>query len=116
MAGTGNRKNREAGGLASMPAMCGNPNQCAAAFKVLSDANRVKIIRALISGPRSVGRIAEATGLGPHRVSHHLGRMRLAGLVDCDRDGKSIIYRIGDRVAGEAGIDLGCCLIKFREL
>ena len=96
--------------------MCLNPDQCAHMMKVLSDPNRIKIVRTLIGGPSSVSGVSEKTGLDAHRISHHLGRMRLAGLVECVRDGRSIIYRISERVSSPHGIDLGCACIMFRSL
>ena len=85
-------------------------------MKTLSDPSRIRIVRALISGPSSVSRLATRTGLSVHRLSHHLGRMRLSGLVACTRDGRRIVYRIADDVAAENGIDLGCARILFRPL
>lgn len=97
-------------------AVCCNPDDCAAAMKILADPNRIRIVRALVGGPRNVGEVAQATGLTPHRVSHHLGRMRPAGLVEARRDGRSIIYAIHPRVATAGGLDLGCSRILFRSL
>jgi ArsR family transcriptional regulator len=97
-------------------ALCCNPDDCAAAMKSLADPNRIRIIRALVDGPRNVGDIASAAGLSHHRVSHHLSRMRLARLVEARRDGRTIIYRIHPRVATRGGLDLGCSRILFRAL
>ena len=96
--------------------LCRNPDDCAHMMKILSDANRIKIVRALISGPSHVGSISERTGLSVHRISHHLGRMRLARLVAATRDGRNIVYRIADSVATAGGVDLGCACIIFRPL
>ena len=96
--------------------MCCNPDECAAAMKVLADPNRIRIIRALVGGPRRVGQVAVAACLPPHRVSHHLGRMRLAGLVETRREGRFVVYRIHARVATPGGLDLGCSRILFRTL
>ena len=83
-------------------------------MKVLSETPRLLIVRALIPGPRCVGAIAEQTKLTPARVSHHLGRMRLAGVVECSREGQTVVYRINPRIALPEGLDLGCCRILFR--
>lgn len=96
--------------------MCTEPGSCAAAMKALADTNRLKIIRALVGGPLNVTQISEKTGLAQHRVSHHLGRMRPAGLVECDRDGRKVVYRINAGIATDWGLDLGCCCIMFRKL
>jgi len=96
--------------------MCANPDECAQIMKVLSDPNRIKIIRALISGTLNVSTISSRTELSVHRISHHLGRMRLSGLVQSTREGRSIVYRIADSVAVKGGLDLGCACILFRPL
>ncbi len=85
-------------------------------MKVLSEAPRLAIIRALIHGPRNVSAISEATDLPQARASHHLGRMRLAGVVECSRKGQAVVYRIAARIARSDGIDLGCCRIRFRKI
>ena len=85
-------------------------------MKVLSEASRLLIIRALIQGPHHVAAIAEQTGLTPARVSHHLARMRLAGVVEHAREGQTVVYRIAPRIARPEGLDLGCCCIQFRSL
>ena len=95
---------------------CCVPQQCAGIMKVLSEAPRLLNIRALIPGPCHVAAIAEQTGLTPARVSHHLGRMRLAGVVECSREGQTVVYQIADRIAAHDGLDLGCCRIHFRKL
>jgi predicted transcriptional regulator len=98
------------------PGMCRTPDECAEAMKTLSDPNRIRIVRALIAGPANVSEVAARAGLSVHRVSHHLGRMRLAGLVSCTRDGRKMIYRIAEKVGTEHGLDLGFCQVQFRPL
>lgn len=85
-------------------------------MKVLSDATRLRIIRALIGGPQNVSAIAAATGLDQPRVSHHLAKMRLAGLVTRDRDGRSLVYQINPDIHSRNSLDIGCCQISFRPL
>ena len=96
--------------------MCSCVTDCAATLKVLADTNRVLIVRALIGRALCVNDICETAGLPQQRVSHHLGRMRLAGIVEAERDGRNVIYRISPRIAAEDGLDLGCCRIAFRRL
>ena len=96
--------------------MCLNPLECAEAMKALSDPNRIKLIRALIGRERTVSEISRVTGLAPSRVSHHLGRMRLAGLVESVRNGRTVVYSVSKRIATEWGLDLGCSCIMFRKL
>jgi len=95
-------------------AVCSCITDCAEMLKVLADPNRLTVVRALNHGPANVGDLSKATGLPAQRISHHLGIMRLAGLVTCERDGRTVVYRIHRDIACEAGLDLGCCRITFR--
>lgn len=53
-----------------------------AALKALSDASRLRIVGLLAGGKRlSVEELADALGLAPGTVVHHLKRLREAGLV-----------------------------------
>lgn len=85
-------------------------------MKVLSDTTRLQIVRALIGGPQNVSAIAAATGLGQPRVSHHLARMRTAGLLSRERVGRNLIYRIHPGIAAGNCLDFGCCQVSFRKL
>jgi DNA-binding transcriptional ArsR family regulator len=96
--------------------MCLNPDECATAMMTLTDSNRLRIIRALLVSRRNVGEIAKITGLNIHRVSHHLGIMRLVGLVEPSRQGRNIVYNINPRILTKHGVDLGCLYITFRGL
>ena len=65
-------------------------------FQALSDLTRVKVIFALTQGERSVNEIATIAGASPSSVSHHLRRLRDAGLVEYHRHGNQIFYSIED--------------------
>jgi DNA-binding transcriptional ArsR family regulator len=65
-------------------------------FQALSDLTRVKVIFALTHGERSVNEIAVMVGASPSSVSHHLRRLRDAGLVEFHRHGNQIFYSIED--------------------
>jgi len=96
--------------------MCLNPDECAKAMMTLSDPTRLRIIRTLLDNKRNVSEIAKITSLNIHRVSHHLGIMRLVGLVEPSRHGRNIVYNINPRISTKQGLDLGCCYITFRRL
>jgi ArsR family transcriptional regulator len=64
-------------------------------FKLLADETRLKILDML--GRRKelcVRDIWEKLGQSQPAVSHHLGLLRMAGLVDTRHEGKHIYYRI----------------------
>lgn len=66
-------------------------------FKVLGSASRLRLLLLLEQEPRTVGSLADATGLSQPLVSQHLRTLRLAGLVVASRSGKEAIYRVADR-------------------
>jgi|SRR5579872_1118605 len=63
----------------------------------LADPIRLRIVRLLADGPRSVGEIVEHLALSQSRVSNHLACLKWCGYVDARREGRSIIYRLTDR-------------------
>lgn len=71
-------------------------------FRALGDPTRVRILKILMGdGPRSVGELVEETGASQSRVSTHLGCLKWCGLVASMRDGKRVIYSIGDHRVAE---------------
>ena len=62
--------------------------------QVLTEPKRLKLLHALRDGERSVGDLAQATGVSYTNVSQHLSSMRDVGLVATRRDGTTIFYRL----------------------
>ncbi len=62
--------------------------------KALSDVNRLRIVRRLARGEASVSELIEHVGLSQPLVSWHLGRLRLAGLVETRRSGRETVIRL----------------------
>ncbi|HZQ07275.1 MAG TPA: metalloregulator ArsR/SmtB family transcription factor [Anaerolineae bacterium] len=65
-------------------------------FQALSDLTRVKVVFALTGGERNVNDIADLVGASPSAVSHHLRRLKDAGLVTFHRHGNQVFYSIED--------------------
>jgi DNA-binding transcriptional ArsR family regulator len=65
-------------------------------FAMLATPVRVHILWLLAHGGQDVGTLAENTGQTLATVSHHLGKLKLAGLVRDQRDGKRRIYVAAD--------------------
>ena len=65
-------------------------------LKTLSSPRRLEILHALASGPIEVGRLATKIGATQPNVSQHLAVLRSAGLVDAERDGREVRYRLSD--------------------
>jgi DNA-binding transcriptional ArsR family regulator len=64
----------------------------AAVFGLLSTPVRVHIVWLLANGDRDVGTLAEETGQSLATVSHHLGKLKLAGLVRAVSRGRHRVY------------------------
>jgi DNA-binding transcriptional ArsR family regulator len=70
-------------------------------FTALSDPTRRKILEFLREGDLSSGEIAERLPIGKPAVSHHLGKLKAAGLVTTEREGQSIVYSLNTTVFQE---------------
>jgi DNA-binding transcriptional ArsR family regulator len=71
-------------------------NSAVEAFRMLSDATRLRLMWQLSSGELDVNSLSEAVGVARPSVSQHLAKLRLAGLVDTRRDGRRVLYRARD--------------------
>lgn len=98
----------------SMP----SPFECAKVLKAMAHEARLRILRLLFQGERSVGEIAEALGVEQSQISHHLAILRAARLVEDERQGKRIANRlhpqVHDSFSSGGLLDLGCCTVEFR--
>jgi len=65
-------------------------------LKTLASPRRLQILHRLFDGPCEVGRLATELGLSQPNVSQHLAVMRSAGLVEAERDGREVRYRLTD--------------------
>jgi DNA-binding transcriptional ArsR family regulator len=65
-------------------------------LKVLASPRRIEILHILAEGPCEVGRLAVLVGATQPNVSQHLAVMRTAGVVDAERDGREVRYRLSD--------------------
>jgi DNA-binding transcriptional ArsR family regulator len=68
----------------------------AATFGLLAASVRLELLWLLSHGERDVGTLASAVGESIATVSHHLGKLKLAGLVTARRAGKHQIYAAAD--------------------
>jgi DNA-binding transcriptional ArsR family regulator len=65
-------------------------------LKVLASPRRLEILHRLAAGPVEVGRLAVELGASQPNVSQHLAIMRSAGMVETERDGREVRYRLAD--------------------
>jgi ArsR family transcriptional regulator len=96
------------------------PERCARLLRAVADPERLRIIACLRAGPKHVSDLAAALGAEVVNVSHHLGVLRQAGLVQDEKQGRFVLYRLHPHVfqptAGSEGgdcLDFGCCRIEI---
>lgn len=90
---------------------------CADQLKALSEPLRLRIIDILRHGEMTVGDIAEFLETEVVTVSHHLKILKYAGLVEVQREGRFMIYKLRADLLQKAGsgsqyLNLGCCRIE----
>jgi DNA-binding transcriptional ArsR family regulator len=65
-------------------------------LKVLASPVRLEILHRLANGPIDVGRLAGEIGTSQPHASQHLAILRAAGLVEAERRGREMHYRLAD--------------------
>ena len=96
---------------------------CARYLKALSEPDRLKIVQCLQDGPKNVSELAAILGRELVNVSHHLGVLRNAGLVQDEKQGKYVVYSLHPSLLakkrktgqGTEILDLGCCRLEWGE-
>ena len=64
--------------------------------RTLAHPLRIAILHLLADGPREVNRLARERDITQPNASQHLSVMRAAGLVESERDGREVLYRLAD--------------------
>jgi DNA-binding transcriptional ArsR family regulator len=68
--------------------------QAADCLKTLSHPMRLRMVEMLLEGEYTVGELAEACGIQNHAASEHLGKMKDRGLLNCERRGRAVYYKV----------------------
>jgi ArsR family transcriptional regulator len=90
-------------------------------LKALQDPDRWRIVLCLRSGPRNVGELSKLIARDLANVSHHLGVLRRAGLVQNAKAGKQVIYSLPPAVyrpgcnPDQDVLHLGCCALVLTD-
>jgi DNA-binding transcriptional ArsR family regulator len=74
----------------------GEVAEAVATLKLLADETRLRIVWNLLHGEHNVNDLAAHLGMRPSAISHHLAKLRLAGVVRTRRDGNHIFYATRD--------------------
>ena len=109
-----------------------NVNQCCRFLGALAEPERLRIVQALMAGPKSVGEVCRALGSPVANTSHHLRQLSAAGLVTGTKRGRFVVYALVPEVfrhqAEEAAaaangqppatpardvLDFGCCQLDL---
>lgn len=65
-------------------------------FRALSNPLRVEIVRQLSGGECAVHQLVDALDVAQPRISEHLAILRAARLVERERRGREVTYRLTD--------------------
>ena len=65
-------------------------------LRTIANPRRLEILHLLSEGPCEVGRLADHVGISQPNVSQHLAVLRGSGVVEADRDGREVRYRLVD--------------------
>ncbi|HEY2786530.1 MAG TPA: metalloregulator ArsR/SmtB family transcription factor [Fimbriiglobus sp.] len=84
----------------------------AALFAAVAEPTRVLVLHHLTGGPLHVGRLADLVGIPIVNMSHHLGVMRQAGILDDDKKGRRVVYSLRKDIF-DPGDDDHYCILTF---
>ncbi len=65
-----------------------------AVFAALADPTRREVVRRLAAAPSTATELATGVPVSRQAVVKHLGLLERAGLVDAERDGRNVRYRL----------------------
>src|SRR5690242_8029658 len=96
-------------------------DQCSRYLKALAAPDRLKLIQCLLSGPKNVSELTTLLGGEFVNISHHLGVLRHANMVQDEKQGKFVVYSLHPDVLafkktnkqGKQILDLGCCRLEW---
>lgn len=77
------------------------PEALARQFRALGDPTRLRILQALLEGERTVSELVALIRAPQSRISNHLACLKWCRLVEAERRGRQVVYRVLDpRLAG----------------
>jgi rhodanese-related sulfurtransferase len=80
--------------------------QVARIGKVFSSPKRLELIELLCQGEKTVETLARETAISVKLVSAHLRELRTAHLVETERQGKNIYYRLADKSVADLWVQV----------
>jgi ArsR family transcriptional regulator len=87
-------------------------------LQAIAEPSRIRIIDCLRTGAKNVTQLADLLKVEIVNVSHHLGVLRLAGLVEQEKKGRFVVYSLHSKyfstdASNSTLIDLGWCKIEI---
>ncbi len=76
-------------------------------LRALASPHRLRIVHLLGAGPLEVTELAREMSMSQAATSQHLAALRSVGIVEAQRDGRSVRYRLAD-----PGIYAACGLMR----
>jgi rhodanese-related sulfurtransferase len=80
--------------------------QVARIGKVFSSPKRLELIELLCQGEKTVETLARDASISVKLTSSHLRELRLAQLVETERQGKNILYRLADKSVADLWVQV----------
>lgn len=80
----------------SIKVMQRNSQNAANMLKLLANPKRLIVLCHLVKGEKSVGQLAELVELSHSALSQHLAKMRALELVEADKRGQMVYYKINN--------------------
>lgn len=75
----------------------------AGVLAAVGEPTRLQVLYRLADGPHYVGQLADVLGVPMVNLSHHLGVLRQAGLIEDDKDGRRVVYSFRPGVYSRGG-------------
>ncbi len=66
-------------------------------LKVLANENRILILCELIKEPMSVNQLRSKLTISQSGISQHLALLKHHGILDFDKNGQTVVYKIEDK-------------------
>ncbi|MGL6073772.1 MAG: ArsR/SmtB family transcription factor [Fimbriiglobus sp.] len=92
--------------------------ECADLLQAIAEPNRIRIIDCLRTGSKNVTQLADLLKVEIVNVSHHLGVLRTAGLVQDEKHGRFVIYSLHPKyfandTSNATLVELGWCKLEI---
>lgn len=88
---TNSKKKNKSSNIANMEK---NSKAAEAMLKILANSKRLMILCHLLKSEKTVGELSNLVGLSQSALSQHLAKMRALNLVETDKIGQEVFYRI----------------------